>query len=121
LQRNEETSDYHDEAVFPRHDRKAKISFSRAFERAPIEVDQGRPMTEMLLDVRGLSCPLPVLRAKKTLKTLVDGDVLTVLATDPSSVRDFQLFCQQTGHVLEDWQEDAEGVFRYRIRNRIGE
>jgi TusA-related sulfurtransferase len=38
------------------------------------------------------------------------------MATDPSSVRDFQIFCQQTGHCLEEWTEDAEGVFRYLIR-----
>lgn len=73
-------------------------------------------MTEALLDVRGLSCPLPVLRAKKTLKTLPPGGSLTVMATDPSSVRDFQIFCEQTGHSLEEWSEDDEGVFHYRIR-----
>lgn len=73
-------------------------------------------MTDNLLDVRGLTCPLPVLRAKKTLKSIPAGGLLTVLATDPSSVRDFQIFCQQTGHALEGWEEDAEGVFQYRIR-----
>ncbi|PKU22871.1 sulfurtransferase TusA family protein [Telmatospirillum siberiense] len=73
-------------------------------------------MSDTLLDVRGLSCPLPVLRAKKTLKTVPHGGVLTVMATDPSSVRDFQIFCEQTGHRLEDWSEDDDGVFRYRIR-----
>lgn len=73
-------------------------------------------MTDVLLDVRGLSCPLPVLRAKKTLKSVSHDAILTVMATDPSSVRDFQIFCQQTGHRLEEWSEDDEGVFRYRIR-----
>ena len=73
-------------------------------------------MSDDLLDVRGLTCPLPVLRAKKTLKTIPHGARLTVMATDPSSVRDFQIFCQQTGHCLEEWSEDAEGVFRYLIR-----
>ena len=72
-------------------------------------------MDETLLDVRGLTCPLPVLRARKTLKSLAPGAVLLVLATDPSSVRDFQIFCQQTGHVLDSWDEDADGVFRYRL------
>jgi tRNA 2-thiouridine synthesizing protein A len=73
-------------------------------------------MSDALLDVRGMTCPLPVLRAKKTLKSVPDGGLLTVMATDPSSVRDFQIFCQQTGHRLEDWSEDDDGVFHYRIR-----
>ncbi len=58
-------------------------------------------MSDTLLDVRGLTCPLPVLRAKKTLKSIDEGGLLTVLATDPSSVKDFQIFCKQTGHRLE--------------------
>jgi tRNA 2-thiouridine synthesizing protein A len=73
-------------------------------------------MGDTLLDVRGLTCPLPVLRAKKTLKAVPDGALVTVMATDPSSVRDFQIFCQQTGHRLEGWSEDDDGVFHYRIR-----
>ncbi len=73
-------------------------------------------MSDALLDVRGLTCPLPVLRAKKTLKAVPPGALLTIMATDPSSVRDFQIFCQQTGHRLEDWSEDDDGVFHYRIR-----
>ncbi|MDR3440299.1 sulfurtransferase TusA family protein [Telmatospirillum sp.] len=77
-------------------------------------------MDDTVLDVRGLTCPLPVLRARKTLKTLSEGALLTVLATDPSSVKDFQIFCQQTGYHLETWTEDAEGVFRYSIRKTAG-
>jgi tRNA 2-thiouridine synthesizing protein A len=73
-------------------------------------------MTETVLDVRGLTCPLPILRAKKALKGVPDGALLTVLATDPGSIKDFQIFCRQTGHQLIEWTEDAEGVFRYRIR-----
>lgn len=73
-------------------------------------------MTEAVLDVRGLSCPLPILRARKALKGVANGAFLTVLATDPSSVKDFHIFCRQTGHHLVEWTEDAEGVFRYRIK-----
>jgi tRNA 2-thiouridine synthesizing protein A len=80
-------------------------------------------MNDVLLDVRGLTCPLPVLRAKKTLKSVPHGALLKVMATDPSSVKDFQIFCQQTGHRLEDWSEDDDGVFHYLIRkvDRVGE
>jgi tRNA 2-thiouridine synthesizing protein A len=52
------------------------------------------------LDVRGLNCPLPILRAKKALTDLASGQVLKVLATDPGSVKDFQAFCKQTGNEL---------------------
>ncbi len=74
------------------------------------------PPQDTLLDARGLTCPLPVLRARKALKILPAGDTLTVLATDPGSLRDFQAFCRQTGNQLVEWDESAEGVFRYLIR-----
>lgn len=52
------------------------------------------------VDARGLNCPLPILRAKKALSTLVSGEVLKVIATDPGSVRDFNAFARQTGNTL---------------------
>jgi tRNA 2-thiouridine synthesizing protein A len=52
------------------------------------------------LDVRGLNCPLPILRAKKALGEITSGQVLKVMATDPGSVKDFQAFAKQTGHTL---------------------
>lgn len=52
------------------------------------------------LDVRGLNCPLPILRAKKALGEINSGQVLKVMATDPGSVKDFQAFARQTGHTL---------------------
>ena len=52
------------------------------------------------LDARGLSCPLPILKTKKALGGLTAGQVLTVVATDPGSMRDFQAFCKQTGNEL---------------------
>ena len=52
------------------------------------------------IDVRGLNCPLPILRAKKALGELASGQVLKVMATDPGSVKDFAAFCKQTGHEL---------------------
>ena len=68
------------------------------------------------LDARGLTCPLPILRAKKMLNMMPSGAVLLVLATDPSSKRDFRTFCTQTGHELVESSEDDDGVFHYRIR-----
>jgi len=52
------------------------------------------------LDVRGLNCPLPILRAKKALTGMQSGQVLRVVATDPGSVKDFQSFSKQTGNQL---------------------
>lgn len=68
-----------------------------------------------LLDASGLSCPLPVLRARKRLREIAGGEVLEVIATDPAAVQDFQSFCEATGHVLVTWQE-TDGVFSFRIR-----
>ena len=52
------------------------------------------------LDARGLNCPLPILRAKKALNDMQSGQVLKIVATDPGSVKDFQLFSKQTGNEL---------------------
>jgi tRNA 2-thiouridine synthesizing protein A len=52
------------------------------------------------LDTRGLNCPLPILRTKKSLTDMAPGQVLKVLATDPGSVKDFQAFSKQTGNEL---------------------
>ncbi len=74
-------------------------------------------MSERLLDVQGLSCPLPVLRANRALRTLPPGAKLRVLATDRASVADFQAFCRETGHALLAFGEEA-GVFSFTIRRR---
>jgi tRNA 2-thiouridine synthesizing protein A len=64
------------------------------------------------LDARGLNCPLPILRTKKSLNEMISGQILRVLATDPGSVRDFQAFSRQTGHeLLASSVEDGQFVF----------
>ena len=68
------------------------------------------------LDVRGLNCPLPILRAKKALSDLTAGQVLKVMATDPGSVKDFQAFCRQTGNELLSHTEGAEFTFFMKKR-----
>ena len=55
---------------------------------------------DKLLDTKGLTCPLPVLRAKKAMKELSTGQVMKVLATDPGAVGDFAAFCQATGNQM---------------------
>jgi len=66
-------------------------------------------------DLKGLKCPLPVLRAKKTLKSLDPGDTLEVLATDPGAVKDFQAFCETTGIALLTMSE-ADGVYTFLLQ-----
>lgn len=69
------------------------------------------------LDATGLSCPMPLLKAKKALNELEPGDCLRVVATDPGSVRDFAVFSEQSGHaLLESRQED--GRYYYLLRKR---
>ena len=74
-------------------------------------------MGETLLDVKGLNCPLPVLRANRALRGLEPGDKLRVLATDRAAVADFRAFCRETGHALLSFSEEA-GVFSFTIRRR---
>ena len=71
-------------------------------------------MADTELDARGLSCPLPVLRARKALRALEPGAVLRLLATDPGAVRDVDAMCEATGDRLID-RDEAEGVHIFRI------
>jgi tRNA 2-thiouridine synthesizing protein A len=73
----------------------------------------------LVLDVRGLNCPMPLLRAKKALNGLPASALLRVLATDPGSVRDFEVFSRQSGHELLESSEDA-GTYRYLLRKKPG-
>lgn len=74
-------------------------------------------MSESLLDVKGMNCPLPVLRANRALRSMAPGARLRVLATDRAAVADFQAFCQETGHALLACSEEG-GVFTFLIRRR---
>jgi tRNA 2-thiouridine synthesizing protein A len=74
-------------------------------------------MSETLLDVKGMNCPLPVLRANRVLRGMAPGQRLRVLATDRAAVADFQAFCQETGHALLAWSEEV-GIFSFVIRRR---
>ena len=69
------------------------------------------------LDARGLNCPLPILRAKKSLKPMESGKLLKIVTTDPGSVKDFEAFCQQTGDKLE-LSGQLNGEFEFYIRKK---
>ena len=57
-------------------------------------------MADQTLDVKGLNCPLPILKAKQALKQMPMGATLEVIATDPGAVKDFEAFCRTTGNEL---------------------
>jgi tRNA 2-thiouridine synthesizing protein A len=69
------------------------------------------------LDLSGLNCPMPLLKAKQALNGLAPGTKLRVIATDPGSVRDFAVFADQSGHrLLESTRED--GKFLYLLQKK---
>jgi tRNA 2-thiouridine synthesizing protein A len=72
-------------------------------------------MADKTLDTRGLTCPLPILKAKKAIGSVAVGGTLEVLATDPGSREDFVVFARTTGHDLIEDGEDG-GVFRFVLR-----
>ena len=75
------------------------------------------PLVDVFLNLQGLMCPMPLLKAKQALNGMTAGQVLRVLATDPGSKRDFEVFTQQSGNTLLETAED-NGVFSYLIRKK---
>jgi tRNA 2-thiouridine synthesizing protein A len=67
------------------------------------------------LDARGLNCPLPILRTKKSLNAMQSGDTLKVVATDPGSLKDMVAFCAQTGNTLLESQQSGSD-YQFLIR-----
>ena len=66
------------------------------------------------LDARDLQCPLPVLKARKALNLMADGEILDVHANDPAAPLDFQVFCHHGGHRLV-LMEETDGITLFRI------
>lgn len=98
--------------TFPRRDNTGSVALAQ---------NRGGPhntrMSETLLDVKGMNCPLPVLRANRSLRSMAPGERLRVLATDRAAIADFKAFCQETGHALIAMSEEA-GVLSFVIRRR---
>jgi tRNA 2-thiouridine synthesizing protein A len=69
------------------------------------------------LDASGLNCPLPILRAKKTLNGMQSGQILRIIATDPGSVKDFDAFAKQTGNELLESSEEG-GKYLFFIKKK---
>jgi len=69
------------------------------------------------LDLKGLSCPLPIVKTAQAAKELQSGDLIEALATDPGSVADFAAWCKSTGNELVEQSQD-DAVFRFVIRKK---
>jgi len=69
------------------------------------------------LDLKGLSCPLPVVKTAKAMRDLAPGSLVEVLATDPGSVKDFAAWSRTSGNVLLE-SSQLGNVFRFVIRKR---
>lgn len=84
------------------------------------ETSMPEPAADRSLDLTGLKCPLPVLKARRAIKDMVAGAVLEVLADDPAAVLDFAHFCETGGHALEDSSQQDRGgdapLLRFVIR-----
>lgn len=81
-------------------------------------MENGKPDT---LDATGLLCPLPVLRARRKLDDLDNGDTLVVIASDPASVQDMPAFCNMAGHkLLMVHETDGQFVFEIEKGNNVG-
>lgn len=79
-------------------------------------MSQGEP-EEALLDATGYHCPLPALKARRSLSGLKPGSLLHLIATDPMAQIDIPHFCQEQGHELvAQWQEG--GTLHFRIRRK---
>jgi tRNA 2-thiouridine synthesizing protein A len=85
--------------------RQRRAEFKPTTEASTVDFDKE-------LDARGLSCPLPILKTKKSLNELTSGQVLKVVATDPGSIKDMQAFATQTGNpLLSTTEENKTYVF----------
>jgi len=79
-------------------------------------------MTELLekttlVDARGLSCPMPIVRTAQAIRPLPAGSLIEVLATDAGSQKDFVAWCRSTGHELVE-QTSNDAVYRFVIRRK---
>ncbi|MNL79960.1 Sulfurtransferase TusA [compost metagenome] len=71
--------------------------------------------TDIVVDTKGMACPMPIVKAKKALDGLEPGQVMEVHSTDKGSVNDFQAWVKQTKHVLLK-SEEENGTFKFYVK-----
>ena len=72
-------------------------------------------MADIILDTKGLNCPLPILKTKKSLREVPVGGTIEILATDPAANADFSAFCRTTGHKLLESSQEGE-VYKFLLQ-----
>lgn len=75
------------------------------------------PLEAVLLDARGLKCPMPIVKTAQQIKTLASGELLEVLATDPGATADFAAWSRSTGNELVT-SSVQDGVYRFVLRRK---
>jgi tRNA 2-thiouridine synthesizing protein A len=70
------------------------------------------------LDLKGLSCPLPIIRTARAMKELAPGELLEAFATDPGSVSDFKAWSRTTGNALVESDEQQGGVYHFVLKKK---
>lgn len=73
-------------------------------------------MADFDMDLRGLNCPIPVMRMKKKLQTMSSGQTLHILASDPGSVPDFKAYVKSSGDALLESRKTPEGDFEFLLK-----
>lgn len=73
-------------------------------------------MADHQMDLRGLTCPLPVMRAAKRLLAMQPGQTLHILATDPATVSDFDAYVRGSGNVMLESKKNAQGEFEFLLK-----
>lgn len=89
------------------------LKSKRSYEFLDFELMDNITITD--LDLKGLECPMPLLKTKRALKELPSGGVLRVHTTDPGSVKDFEVFALHSRHELLEFNEEA-GVYCFLLR-----
>ena len=73
---------------------------------------------EILLDARGVECPIPVLKARKLSQKLKEGDIVKVICTDPLAEMDFRHYCEQSSFIFIECKKIKENyVIKYKFTN----
>lgn len=70
---------------------------------------------DLIVDTKGMACPMPIVKAKKALDGLQPGQIMEVLSTDKGSVNDFQAWVKQTKHELIKHEEE-KGIYKFFVK-----
>lgn len=71
----------------------------------------------VVVDTKGMACPMPIVKAKKALDSLQSGEIMKVISTDKGSLQDFQAWVKGTKHELMN-HEEANGVFTFFVKKQ---